>query len=403
LHGRGRVGAILGDCGGPFLRNIAASSVKKGLQKSLDPGSNPGPGPDMDLLILSRYPFLPEAREHVANIELDELFSVKYEDVREYAKKWIESSFQKIELPLIDEDGKLLAFYVAKLYLIAMQDPIVIQRFANYLRDSLEEYLTHEEDDVVESIASSLGIRYKIPNDEVKKIHLEYRNYMVFRMVHFIDFVKYTSKISGESFRLINYPLKGGWLPVSREIFIKILREAFVSNFVKEIKEKKGEAKFLRKYVENDIREILQLKDRFISQYSSRELGEVESRAFPPCIRSIIANLRSGVNLPHQARFFLVTFLHRIGMKNEEILKLFATAPDFREDMTRYQIEHITGKISGKEYDVPKCETLKAYGLCLRDVSKDRLCEKNWMTHPLLYYKLRKEWLSKHSRFSEGQ
>ncbi len=357
----------------------------------------------VELFVLARYPFLEEARRYVGHVELEELFSPKYEDVREYAKKWIKVSFGAGKLPYIGEEERILAFYVVKLYLIALQDPIVTQRFANYMRDSIEASLLGEDDDTVELVANALRINFRAPDEEVKRIALEYRNYLVFRMVHFTDFVRYASRISGESFRLINYPMKGGWVPVSKEIFVKILREAFVSMFVSEIQDRKGDAKILKKYVEREIGEILQLKDTFISRYSSTELGEVESEAFPPCIKSIIVNLKNGVNLPHQARFFLVTFLHRIGMKNEDILKLFATAPDFREDMTRYQIQHITGKISGKEYEVPKCETLRAYGLCVRDVTKDKLCQKEWMTHPLLYYKLRKEWLSRRSRFSEGQ
>ncbi len=372
------------------------------MQQSLDPGSNPGPGPEMiDIELLAKYPFLPEAREYVASIRIDELFSPIYEDVRDYAKNWIKSSFENIHLPFLRGEDRILAFYTAKLYLIAIQDPIVIQRFANHFRDSLESMLLSEEENIVDLVASGLGIDFRVAGEDIKRMNLEYRNYLVFRMIHFIDFVKSASRISGDAFRLINYPLKDGWVPVNKETFVKILREAFVRNFTREIEEKRGDAKILRRYVGNDIREILEIKDKFISRYSSEELGAVKSDAFPPCIKSILVKLRNGVNLPHQARFFLVTFLHRIGMSNEDILKLFATAPDFREDMTRYQIQHITGKISGKEYEVPKCETLRAYGLCVRDVYKDKLCQKDWMTHPLLYYKLKKEWLSKRSQSSE--
>jgi DNA primase large subunit len=225
----------------------------------------------------------------------------------------------------------------------------------------------------------------------------------VFAKVHFLSFIKYASKLSGDAFKLIYQPLKSGWIPVAREEFVKILREAFVQHFIKEIEEHYEQAKALNKYFEREIEEIKILKDEYISKYSSQEFGSVMEEAFPPCLKSIIVKLKNGVNLPHQARFFLVTFLHKIGMGNEDIMKIFATAPDFNESMTRYQVEHITGGISKKEYEVPKCSTLQAYGLCIKDVAKDNLCNKEWMSHPLLYYKIKKEWLSKHKKPAEQQ
>ena len=395
MHGRGRVGAILGDCG------------------SLDPGSNPGPGPTMvDIKILANYPFLPEAREYVKDIDLDELLSSSlYERQREYGIALVRSSFNGEKPFLRNDEDKILGFYVAKLFLMALQDPIITRRFANMLRDELEKKLSREDRELILSIADFFGIRYKRLNDEIKKMNAEYRRpwipegvkYEVFILIYFVDFIKYASKLSGNDFKLIYQPLKRGWLPITRENFIKIVREAFVDKFVKEIEEQKERAKYLRKYFKREIEEMINLKDEYISRYTSSDFGNVVEDAFPPCLKAIMVKLRNGINLPHQARFFLVTFLHKIGVKNEDIMKIFATAPDFNESMTKYQVEHITGGISKKEYEVPKCSTLQSYGLCVKDVAKDKLCNKEWMTHPLLYYKLKKEWISKHSKFSESQ
>ena len=308
---------------------------------------------------------------------------------------------EKSEIYAGDSLTRLLAYHVAKLFLIALQDPIITQRFANRMRDMLEEHLIGEEDELVEKVAESFRIKFKKPSQEIIRMHLNFRNCLVFRTVHFTDFIKYASRLSGDNFRLLNQPLINGWIPVSREVFMKLIREAYVQNFTKEIEEKKSDASLLRKYFETEITKAKEIKNEFIASYSPGDLGSVDPRAFPPCIHSIMNQLKEGMNLPHQARFFLVTFLHKIGLKNEEILKIFSTVPDFREDLTKYQIEHITGKISGKEYSVPKCETLRAYGLCVRDVAKDKLCMKEWMSHPLLYYKLRKEYFSRRSKPSE--
>jgi DNA primase large subunit len=86
-----------------------------------------------------------------------------------------------------------------------------------------------------------------------------------------------------------------------------------------------------------------------------------------------------------------LSFLHAIGMDSEEIMKLFSAAPDFREDMTRYQVEHITGKTSGTEYSPPGCQAMKTYSICYNE---DDWCRRErpdgsgrYVNHPLSYYK----------------
>jgi len=366
----------------------------------------------VELRILASYPFLPEAKEYVKNLDLDELLSSPlYEKQKNYGIELVKSSFTGEKPFLRDYEGRILGFYVAKLFLIALQDPIIIRRFANMVRDDIEKKLSGEDRDMILSIADFFDIRYKRVSNDIKKMNAEYGRpwlpenvkYDIFTLIYFIDFIKFASKLSGNDFKLIYQPMSKGWIPITRENFIKIIREAFVDRFVKEIEDQKEKSKYLKKYFKREIEEIVNLKDDYISKYTTSDFGNVVEEAFPPCLRAIIVKLRNGINLPHQARFFLVTFLHKIGVKNEDIMKIFATAPDFNESMTKYQVEHITGGISRKEYEVPKCATLQSYGLCVKDIAKDKLCNREWMTHPLLYYKLKKEWLSKRRKFSGSQ
>jgi Ca2+-binding RTX toxin-like protein len=60
-------------------------------------------------------------------------------------------------------------------------------------------------------------------------------------------------------------------------------------------------------------------------------------------MKALLSDLQKGVNLPHTARFALTSFLANIGLDKEQIMELYRMAPDFREDLTRYQVEHITG------------------------------------------------------------
>ena len=67
-------------------------------------------------------------------------------------------------------------------------------------------------------------------------------------------------------------------------------------------------------------------------------------------------------------------------------MRLFATAPDFKESFTRYQVEHISGKTSGTQYSSPKCDTLVSSGVC---PGPNALCRQ--IRHPLSYYRVMAE------------
>ncbi len=370
----------------------------------------------MNLRILARYPFVPEAKEYLKEISLDSLFkSDEYEDARNLGYMRVRSSLtgEKVDFPAPRGDYALktifLSFFVAKILLIALDDPLITRRFANIERDALEENLKTRPEDI-EEVAKSLGLRFRhvgaISSDILSK---KEEGVAIFEKgkdefeIHFIDFIKYAKNFSTDEFRLVRQRLKAGWLPISAKNFIKIIREAFVVSFVDDVESQSDKKEFLKKYFKNEMEELKNLKDEYVSSYSQVDLGEVNVDAFPPCMKSIIAKIREGVNVSHEARFSMVAFLHQIGMSNDEILNIFATVPDFRKDLTLYQIRHITGEISGKEYKVPKCATLRSYGLCVRDMAKDPLCFKSWMSHPLLYYKIKKGGFKKeHARSKQN-
>jgi DNA primase large subunit len=96
-----------------------------------------------------------------------------------------------------------------------------------------------------------------------------------------------------------------------------------------------------------------------------------------------VIRARDRVDLAHSARFALVSFLLQINMTAVEIVSLFNTSPDFDEERTRYQVEHIAGA-SGTSYKPPACATMATYGNC---PGEDELCRK--IRHPLSYYERR--------------
>ena len=101
-------------------------------------------------------------------------------------------------------------------------------------------------------------------------------------------------------------------------------------------------------------------------------------------MKQILSNIQSGENVPHMGRFALVAFLNSLKLDTNDILKMFSTAPDYEEERTRYQVEHITGSISSTKYKPPGCDKMRTYGICPVEMI-DYLCKKK--RHPLSYYK----------------
>ena len=98
----------------------------------------------------------------------------------------------------------------------------------------------------------------------------------------------------------------------------------------------------------------------------SNVLDHVNKKSItPPCIDHLYKVLNNSENLPHSARLLLATFLLFSGKSIEDIIEIFKKLPDYNEQITRYQLEHLSGKKGGsKKYFVPSCEKIKLENLC---------------------------------------
>jgi Eukaryotic-type DNA primase, large subunit len=119
------------------------------------------------------------------------------------------------------------------------------------------------------------------------------------------------------------------------------------------------------------------------------EFSEINKDHFPPCMKFLVSEIKRGSNISHSGRFALTSFLSSVGMSRDEIIKIYRSSPDFDEEKTRYQVEHITGS-SGTVYRCPSCATMKTYGNC---IGEDEDCR--WVSNPMgRYYKGLKKQLS---------
>ncbi len=282
-------------------------------------------------------------------------------DAEAYIKNLI-----KHEKRLVINDNKSLS--VALWFLKCIDEPQLTSRFLIDQRDIFKNYIINisKEDKFLDYI-KGLGIPVIIENN-IYKINLSF-------------FISYNKRISGYKYRLVYQDIDHGYITVDIEVFSNIMREYIVSRLLNIYNSiDKLDALDAMKNYNNKIESMkIEFKDS-IKKYTPS--GKIRWDNFPPCIKAYINEINDGGNPAHLARLTLATFLHHIGMSNEEIVKVFSGTADFEENSATYQVNHLTGKISGTEYSPPKCDTLRSNHLCFMD--DDPLCRQ--IKHPLQYY-----------------
>jgi DNA primase large subunit len=119
------------------------------------------------------------------------------------------------------------------------------------------------------------------------------------------------------------------------------------------------------------------LRTALTGDKATLDIEALDYEALPPCMKAMTAALEAGVS-SHSAMFNLATFLANLGLKTDDIVKVYSKSPKFDEEKTRYQLEFLTGGRGGTEYTCPACATIKSQGLCKNE------CE---VKHPLQHYR----------------
>ena len=270
---------------------------------------------------------------------------------------------------------EVLAYPVARMLVSAIADPYLIRRYALTEAVWAQMRLSIEDPAFVADLAGELGLDLRAGGSGLR--------------VHFTDFLRHTSTMREKEWKLINQVVDGGYVRLSRERALRVLRNAVQRKIESELPLPVNDSvlEAFRRDSQNLKAILASRKERF----KAEELGKVSITRFPPCMYNLLASIQNHENVPHTGRFAIVTFLHHIGLSNEEIFKVFGDVPDFAADVTRYQIDHITGTTSATEYSTPECATMKSYGIC---PGGDLLCHQPWMRHPLTYYRRKPKWIN---------
>jgi len=336
-----------------------------------------------------RYPFLPTSSRIIEGIALNSLLSdYFYAEARALAINRLETSASSgiIEVegpPINNESDIVIGYLISRLVLSAADNQALVNYAALSEARRAERFLSKENNFTIVEFAKLLGI------NSARSVKSNFE-------INFIDYVRAASNLREGDWKLSNAGVSNGIVVLRRRKFVRLMREVVRQNLEElpeapaEIRQQfEGPIDDLKSTVSNAFTERIGSLNTVVDERqaeSMKELGRFDLSKAPPCFNRNLMDLQAGVNLSHPSRFFLTTFLSSLNQDPESVMRLFATAPDFKEAFTRYQVEHITGKTSSTQYSSPKCDTLVSSGVC---PGPNALCRQ--IKHPLSYYRVMAE------------
>mgnify|MGYP000610229450 CR=1 FL=1 len=324
----------------------------------------------------AKYPFDEWAHEYLRNValDIDEYFSDDLIHIVNYAYK--RALGKETRVMWDNDDIEAISYYLSVLIVRGTENRFIYHHFADKESKRAYKLLLTEVNYNIVKLAKNLNLPMKLVNNSFA--------------IPFLQYIRISSRFSNPTWKPYYTIVENGLVHISKVRVCRILAEEIREKIMEDIEKITLVPDKILTYSEkllNELKEVLERQKQSIQ--ITEDIRSRDWSLYPPCIKWIINNIPSGV--PHIARFTLVTFLGKMGYSVEEIINIFSRVPDFNEDRTRYQVEHIMGLRGGRKvYEVPSCSTLKSYNLCF----PDEICIN--IKHPLAYvykkktYKLKK-------------
>jgi DNA primase large subunit len=329
---------------------------------------------------LAEFPFLPQAKQYIARLDIDfaELSTLK--PIVDRAKQRVTASFVLgADKPSKNLDVEITSFPVAIMMVAGTKDNSLRERYALFEAKKMAKFLLDEKNEIILEIAKFF--EWDI-HHHPKRAPYPYT-------IHFVNYLNNATRgrlVYDLGWKLVNRRVLKGQVDVSKREVCRLLQEEIKIFLERRSEQEIPQVPQITVDVINEIKtKYLQIKPHITEIDKIRVFAE-ESE-YPPCIQSLYDRMTKGQHLSHIERFTLVTYLLHQGISVDAVTNLFTSITDFREDLTRYQVEHLAGKKgTGTVYNPPNCATLRTHGVCINP--DDSICKT--IKNPLTYH-LRKK------------
>jgi DNA primase large subunit len=291
----------------------------------------------MELAFCSKYPFSKEAKELVSSAKVSDEFRLV-----EMAKERVVRAIRDGVIPAmsfeLDESQVVLqvaSYAMSRMIVSLLGSRYYIGRYSIAEAKRAGRYMEGDSDENVLKVAAELGVGCEVDGEYA---------------VRFEKYLIYAPK--SVDYKLVNRKLSNGVVRLRRSEFIRMLEEAVKMKIESELPLKV-------KDVPENIRKTTEAVRASIPKEPVPT--NITKGDFPPCINKLLEDLKTVENLGHTARWTLAVYLLNVGMKVEEVVRVFSTSPDFDEKVTRYQVEHAMKR----GYRMPSCANMDSNGLCV--------------------------------------
>jgi len=332
-----------------------------------------------ELSVLAKYPFLNDAKmyikENAPSVE-ELLEDPLYERARAIGVERLDEAFKNRDIgnrSLATEPDcimELLSYPIARMLAVCIGDTYFKRRYALGEASHVYRNLLNEQTSFLLDVSKEFDLDVKQFKD-TNKLSMRFTDYL------------HNAPTRYKEWKMINREMSEGYIKISHKDLARLIQEALRARINNELDNRRCDESVYKTF-SSDINRIQSTVLMHRKKIEAIPIGRLNIEKLPPCMKDILAAIQSGENVPHMGRFALVAFLNSLKLSTGDILRLFSSAPDYEEDKTRYQVEHITGNISSTSYTPPGCDKMRTYGICPAD-KVDDLCKKT--RHPLSYYR----------------
>ncbi|MFX1510093.1 MAG: hypothetical protein ACFFBR_07310 [Promethearchaeota archaeon] len=340
---------------------------------------------DISIYEAAKYPWSVMARLLLKKLDISLAEVDKNPRIVQRAKKRltgaIDGRLSRTKTGLNDDAYvELTSFFVAKALVDAIGSMYLRRRWATAEAKIAENSLIKETDTKLAQLAKQ-EFSWQITANGSKVAGRTYTH-----SVHFTNYLAAAAGFHEREWKLVNKRLTAGFVLLRKTETTRVIRAAIEKLLISDVKKVPADFPPNIQQIFEEIEVIVRKRADRLKQEIE---GEIVPEAFPPCMQALLSDMKQGKPLSHIARFAITAFLLNVGMEVDSIVELFMQAPDFREDLARYQIEHIAGKRGSTAYTPPSCAYMISVRLC---VDPDKAGTRK---HPLNYYRFRRKRLSK--------
>jgi DNA primase large subunit len=313
---------------------------------------------------LAKYTFLPQAGDFIRaqGISIQDLSSPDYQKVVERAEQRVVQSIRSTKIPqeINDREVEIMSFPVSLMLVKSTNLKHVMSRYALAEAIRVEQFLKKEKNGKIIEELFKTSLRIELEHNTHNPSLPEFK-------IPLQEYLKRATQFHKTEWKLVNKVVGNGQVYLVQDDLIRLIREeirVMIMGRLDAIKVSK-----LPGNLQEVVKKIIQIAPP--PPQSPYTIIHIAPENYPPCVRHALDMLEKGENVPHYGRFLMATYLLSVGKSVDEIVAMFPKAPDFRQNITRYQVEHLAGLKGGRtRYRVPSCKTLQTHQFCFKDLIK---------------------------------